>query len=239
MRKVALIGWFLGLMLTAGPLSADEITVLKPAAGTFNAGALMEIQWTYTFLEWTPANAAQRQMVISIHQYGKDYGLRPVPGTSSVEIATVNLDTLKYAWRVPNYTSNWDGFILRLEMKERPSIYAYSPPFEIRKGPVVKPPLPVGLKTIIPITSPTAGQSYKIGSTMPIRWDKEKIKGYGSVWLQVCWPDHTADWGSFPTSNTGSYDWKIAETAENTLCIKIYTQDEKCVGYSGNFKIIK
>ena len=32
-------------------------------------------------------------------------------------------------------------------------------------------------------------QSYKIGSTMPIRWDKEKIKSYGSVWIQVCWPD--------------------------------------------------
>ena len=239
MHRKALIGCVLGLMLTAGLLTADEIRILKPTAGTYIAGSSMEIKWTYTFLEWLPKNAAQRQMVISIHQYGKDYGPGPVPSTTFLELATVDLDTLRYMWKVGDYATNWDGFILKFAMKERPSIYAYGAPFQIRKGLAEKPRIPVALKTLIAITSPVAGQSYKIGSTMPIRWDKEKIKSYGSVWIQVCWPDHTANWGSFPTSNTGSFDWKIAETAENTLCIKIYTQDEKCVGYSGNFKIVK
>ena len=33
--------------------------------------------------------------------------------------------------------------------------------------------------------------------------------------------------------------WKIAETAENTFCIKVSTQDDKWVGYSGNFNVKK
>jgi hypothetical protein len=91
----------------------------------------------------------------------------------------------------------------------------------------------------IAVTSPVAGQPCKIGTTVTIRWDTSKIASYGYVWVQICWPNHTAAGGAFPTPNTGSLDWKIAETAENTLCAKVSTQDDKWVGYSGNFNVKK
>jgi len=81
------------------------------------------------------------------------------------------------------------------------------------------------------------GRYVLYGSTMPIRWDTSRIAGEKNIWLQVCWPDGKPAAGAYPAPNTGSYDWLIKETAENSLKICITTMDEKMKGVSGTFEI--
>jgi len=72
---------------------------------------------------------------------------------------------------------------------------------------------------------------------MTIQWDKSVIANYGTVWLQICWPDGKPAAGAYPTANTGSYVWPIRETAENSLRASVFTPDEKYRGLSGTFLI--
>jgi hypothetical protein len=97
-------------------------------------------------------------------------------------------------------------------------------------------PVPALLNTI-QILSPLAGQVYTIGSTMTIRWKTDRIASFPTVWLQVCWPDGTPAAGAYPAPNTGSYDWPIHETAENSLRVSVFTPGEKYKGMSGTFQV--
>ena len=237
MEKFVRFGWlFVFLALAAIELSADQLTVLAPSGGAFTSGTNTEIRWTYQFMEWLPSTTALKQMNIRIREYSQQQG-SAVTG-SYVDVATVDVTTGHYTWRVPAYVSHFDGFLLELSMKEHSSIMAQSQPFQIALN--TKPKIdPAAFKHLIAVTSPVAGQNCKIGSTVTIAWDKSNVSGYGTVWMLICWPNHTAAGGPFPTPNTGSYQWKIAETAENTLCVEVYTQDKKYLGYSGNFKVVK
>lgn len=236
MRKFKGAVLIIGLAAAAVRLSADQITVLKPVSGTYKAGTTMDITWTFQFMEWLPSTTAQRQMVVTLREYNKGAN---TPTGGSNDIATVDINTGHCTWTVGNLSTQWDGFIVTVHMKENPAIHAQSQPFQIEKHLAQKASMAVAVNRVIPVTSPAAGQNCKIGTTLTIRWEKDKIASYGYVWLQVCWPNHTGAGGAFPTSNTGSYDWKIAETAENTFCIKVTTQDDKWVGYSGNFNVKK
>lgn len=89
----------------------------------------------------------------------------------------------------------------------------------------------------IKITSPVSGKDYYIGTTMPILWETKKIEKYGTVFIQVCWPSGESAAGSFPVKNTGSSEWVIRETAENSLRLKIFTHDKKYWGMTGVFNI--
>jgi hypothetical protein len=228
---------WLGLLLlfAAHELAADQLTVLAPAGGTFTSGTNMEIRWTYQFMEWLPTTAGLKQMNIRIREYSQQQGGAVIG--SYVDVATVDVTAEHYTWKVAAYVSHHDGFLLELSMKEHGSISAQSQPFQIALN--TKPKIsPDAFKHLIAVTSPAAGQSCKIGSTVTIAWDKSHVGGYGTVMLLICWPNHTAAGGPFPAPNTGSYQWKIAETAENTLCVEVYTQDKKYLGYSGNFKVV-
>jgi hypothetical protein len=238
MRKIQGAILVVMLAVAAGRLSADVITVLKPVGGTYKAGTNMDITWTYQFMEWLPATAAQRQMVVTLREYVQQPA-GPVPTGAYLDIAAVDVNAGRCAWKVGNVSTNWAGFIITVHMKENQAIHAQSQPFQIEMVQLPKIPVKVAANIAIPVTSPAAGQNCKIGTTVTVRWDKSKIASYGYVWLQVCWPDHTAAGGAFPTTNTGSYDWKIAETAESTLCVKVSTQDDKWIGYSGNFNVKK
>ena len=238
MRKIQGALLVIGLVAAAGRLSADVITVLKPVSGTYKAGTIMDIAWTYQFMEWLPSTAAQRQMVVSLHEYNKQIN-GPVKGGIFTDIVTVDVNAGHCTWNVDNVQTNWDGFIFTVHMKENPAISAQSQPFQIEKRLLPRIPMKAAADIPIAVTSPVAGQPCKIGTTVTIRWDTSKIASYGYVWVQICWPNHTAAGGAFPTPNTGSLDWKIAETAENTLCAKVSTQDDKWVGYSGNFNVKK
>ncbi len=238
MRKIQGALLIIGLVAAAGRLSADVITVLTPFSGTYKAGTNMDITWTYQFMEWLPSTPAQRQMVVSLHEYNKQIK-GPVKGGIFTDIATVDVNAGHCTWKVDNVQTNWDGFIFTVQMKENPGIFAQSQPFQIEKIQIPRIPVKSVADFNIQVTSPAADQNCKIGTTVTIRWDKSKIASYGYVWLQICWPNHTAAGGGFTTSNTGSLDWKIAETAENTFCVKVWTQDDKWVGYSGNFYVKK
>jgi hypothetical protein len=238
MRKSIVIFLAIGMAATAGLLSADQITVLAPASGTYKVATNLDIVWTYQFMEWLPSTAAQRRMVITLYEYNKQIQ-GPVKGGRFTELATVDVNAGRFTWKVDNIDTKWDGFIFVLSMKENPAITAQSQPFQVEKIKIPMIPIKAAANLAIPVTSPVAGQNCKIGSTLTIRWDKSRIAGYGYIWIQVCWPNHTGAGGAYPTSNTGSYDWKIAETAENTFCIKVSTQDDKWVGYSGNFNVKK
>jgi len=236
MSKSARLIW-LGfyLALAARELAADQLTVLAPGGGTFTSGTNMDIRWTYQFMEWLPSTAALKQMNIRIREYSQQQG-GAVTG-SYVDVATVDVTAEHYTWKVPAYVSHHEGFLLELSMREHPAISTQSQPFQIVLN--TKPKIaPDALKHLISVTSPTAGQNCKIGSTVTIAWDKSHVGSYGTVMMLICWPDHTAAGGPFPTPNTGSYQWKIAETAENTLCVEVYTQDKKYLGFSGNFKVV-
>jgi len=226
------------LAAAAGRLSADQIVVNKPIAGTYRAGSIMDIVWTPQLTGGIPGAGPDRDMVITLRQYGQQYG-GPVPGTTFEEIATADVGALHYAWKVGDYQTNWDGFILTVKMKTRPSIIGQSQPFKIVKSVIVDMPRQPILLNLIRVTSPAAGQNCKIGTTVTIRWETSKIAPYGKVNLQVYWPNHTPAAGPFLTANTGSFDWKINETAENTLCVKVYTQDGKWAGFSGDFNVVK
>ena len=238
MRKSIVIFLAVGLAATAGYLSADQITVSAPANGTYKAAANLDIVWTYQFMEWLPSTAAQRRMVISLHEYNKQIQ-GPVKGGPFTDVAVVDVNAGRFTWKVDNINTNWDGFIFVLYMKENPAIMAQSQPFQVERNKIPMIPIKAAANLAIPVTSPVAGKNCKIGSTLTIRWDTSRIVSYGYVWIQVCWPNHAGAGGAYPTSNTGSYDWKIAETAENTFCIKVSTQDDKWVGYSGNFNVKK
>lgn len=239
MRKIQGLLLIIGLIAAAGCLSADEIIMLKPVSGTYKAGTTMDISWTYQFMEWLPSTTAQKQMVITLREYAQQYQ-GAVPSSPFLDIATVDVNSLHCTWQVGNYSTNWEGFILTVRMKEHPAIFAQSQPFKIDKTQIQRVPAKaVAVDRNIPVTAPVAGQNCKIGTTVTIRWDKSKIASYGYVWVQICWPNHTAAGGGFTTSNTGSLDWPIAETAENTLCVKVWTHDDKWFGYSGNFYVKK
>ena len=73
---------------------------------------------------------------------------------------------------------------------------------------------------------------------MHIRWDRTNIASEKNIWLATCWPDGKPAGGAYPAQNTGSYDWEIKETAENSLRICITSMvDEKIRGLSGTFHI--
>jgi len=40
-------------------------------------------------------------------------------------------------------------------------------------------------------------------------------------------------------ANSGSYEWTINEPEEHDLCVKVMTQDEEHLGYSGVFHVKK
>jgi hypothetical protein len=236
MKRISAVMFLFASLFAAPLLRADVITVLKPVAGTYKAGTTMEISWTFQFMEWLPSTAAQKQLVISLWQYDKSNNGPVMAGYE--DIATVDVNTGHYSWKVGNYSTNWDGFIFKVHMKENTSLSALSQPFQIERALVIqKIPTPAALARIF-VTAPAENQRCKIGTKVMIRWDKANISTYGYVWLQVCWPNHTKAGGAFPTSNTGSYEWAIAETAENTLCVEVYTQDNKYKGFSGNFKVV-
>ncbi len=236
MNKSLRFAWLgLFLVLAAKELAADQLTVLAPTGGTFTSGTNVEIRWTYQFMEWLPSTPALSQMNIRIREYSQQQG-GAVTG-SYTDVATVDVNAQHYTWKVPACVTHWDGFLLEISMKEHGSIMAQSQPFQIALN--TKPKIdPNAFKHLIAVTSPVAGQNCKIGRTVTIAWDKSHVSSYGTVMLLICWPNHTAAGGPFPTPNTGSYQWKIAETAANTLCVEVYTQDKKYLGYSGNFRVV-
>jgi hypothetical protein len=242
MNKKKWLLFLLGMGFTVSLLSADELKVLKPTAGSYPAGSTMTIAWTFQFMEWLPSTPAQKKLVISIHEYGKQYQ-GPVPSGPSTDVATADVNAGSCTWKVGDYSTNWDGYIFKIWMKENPAIFAYSAPFQIQRLQIPRIPMkaaaPVPVPKAISVTSPASGQNCTIGYPVTIQWDKSLIASYGYVWLQVCWPNHTGAGGAFTTNNTGSYVWTIAETAENTFCIKVSTQDDKFIGYSGNFNVKK
>ncbi len=244
MKRIVTILFVLGLGLAAGGLMADEISIQAPTPGKeYAVGSTLTIRWQSWFMEWLPQTAEQRKMAIKLWVYDAASQGHPISGAFPLEIATVDVESGHFDWRVQDLVSPWNqGFYFELSMVHKPSILVGSPPFTITKRRLaVRPPVTASAALLhsIEVYSPAAGQNCYIGSTVTIRWKKDRIAGYGQVWVQVCWPDHSTAAGAFPTANTGSLDWPIKETQENTLCVKVFTPDDKFVGYSKSFYIKK
>jgi hypothetical protein len=219
---------------------ADEVKVLEPKAGDYKVGTALTIKWDYLFMEGMPQTAAEKKMRIELlyfietggpgHGGGKQWTLW---GT----IAEVDVLSVKYVWNIPLGAAGTNR-VIRITMVNRPAMTAMSEPFTISKLELSMPLHPAQL-TAIKVTSPEAGKTYYIGNKVVIRWETNLIQNIATVWLFICWPDRTTCGGGFPVANTGSYEWTINEPEEHDLVVKIQTQDEQHVGYSGVFHVKK
>jgi len=203
---------------------ADEVRITDPVGGTYRNGAVLTIKWDYTFLEHYPKTADEKKMDILLRHHDSAKWV----GT----MTTVDVLSRGYTWTIANITPG--TYVLYFAKPNAPlrGTCAISKPFTIEAGR--QPALPSPIASIR-ITSPVAGKSYDIGSTVKIQWDTARIANQPTVWLSVCWPDGKVAAGAFPAQNTGSYDWTINETAENSLRICISTIDKKLKGTSGTF----
>lgn len=224
MKNRALTFTLMLLLATgAGKMFADELILLTPTSDKLFIDSTVTIKWDYTFLEWQPQNAEQRKLRIELY----------VGWFSESVIAEVDCNNNSYSWKVPALDQRTRRIVIT--MASKPSLHAMSPEFKIIPRLQAAPFLAHAVK----ITVPQAGETYLIGSTMHITWNTNNIAEHPQVWVQTCWPNHTAAAGAFPTANNGHLDWLIQETQENDLCIKIWTHGGDHTGYSGVFHIKK
>ena len=240
MKKVVSILFAIFLLgVYPRPTFGDEIKVMAPAGGEFNVGSQVTIRWDYTFLGWTPGTAAEKRMQIDLFNSGSRGGPTRGAGTQPTfdrTIAVVDVYGTNYAWTVAN--SPGDNRFIRITMLAKPFLTAMSAPFTIKGFTAVtgpKAPLKIGIR----ITSPEAGKTYYIGDTVPVQWERTVIPEGGTVWLQVCYPDHVTCGGSYPVANSGTFSWTISDTEGYDGCIKITSHDDQHTGYSGMFHVRK
>jgi parallel beta-helix repeat protein len=93
----------------------------------------------------------------------------------------------------------------------------------------------------ITVTSPQAGEDWKIGSTETIEWASSGVTGNVKIELGLptgcgtSWVIITSS-----TSNTGSYDWTVEEPAQNNCTIRITSVDiPEISDESGSFDIVE
>ncbi len=208
---------------------ADEVRITDPAGGTYRNGQVLTVKWDYAFLEQYPKTAAEKTMEIYMRNYDTSMWVG--------RMATVDVLSRGYTWSIKNIPPG--RYMLYFSKPSEPlrGTCAVSEIFTIEAGSSRFYAFPVAALSSIRITSPVGGKVYYIDSTMPIRWDTSRIAGEKTIWLQICWPDGKPAAGAFPAPNTGSYDWLIKETAENSLRVCITTMDEKTKGTSGTFEI--
>lgn len=221
------------LCLAAGVAVADEVSITQPVGGTYKRYTDLMVKWTYTFMQDYPTTANQKEVEIWL--------ARPSSTVSSPnwidQVGKADVLTGSFKWRINAAPGTYRLHFYKRAAPLAGSV-AVSELFTIEPGKVLAP-LP---HTFVPlnridIVSPVAGQEYAIGSTMTITWKKDKIAGYPTVWLQICWPDGSSAAGAYPAPNSGSYQWTIGETAENSLRVSVYTPDNKFKGMSGTFKV--
>lgn len=209
---------------------ADEVRITDPAGGTYRNGQVLTVKWDCTFLEHYPKTADEKAMQIDLWEYDtKRYMGR---------MATVDVLSRGHTWAIKNIPPGRYELHFYKEAAPLAGTCAVSQIFTVEAGTARFFAFPLAAAaSSIRITSPVGGKVYYIDSTMPIRWDTSRIAGEKNIWLQVCWPDGKPAAGAYPAPNTGSYDWLIKETAENSLRICITTMDEKMKGMSGTFEI--
>ncbi len=239
MRRAHVLGVaILGLVMFAGPARADEIKVLKPNGGTFDAGHQLLITWDYMFMGEMPKTAAEKAMRIELLHFVESGAGGHGGGTVWTldrTIAEVDVLATKYSWTIP-FLVGGPNQVVRITMVSRPTLTATSTPFTIKKTQISSAVAP--LKALsIQVTSPEGGKTYYIGDPVPITWSKALIQNQAMVWLFVCWPDRTTCGGGYPVANSGSYSWTISEAEPHDLVIKVQSPDDKYVGYSGVFHV--
>jgi len=231
MRKIACFIIF-AMIVTFGGLSmAGEITILQPKGGTFKQSSIMQITWDYTILEDLSSANNQREMEIWL---ARPSSTMAAPNWVS-EIKRVDVFSGSTTWMVHATPGTYRLHFYKRYYPQMGS-WAVSEPFTVDADSAPILPLPK-MKKPIPIINPVQGQVYYSGTSMTIQWDKSVIANYGTVWLQICWPDGKPAAGAYPTANTGSYVWPIRETAENSLRASVFTPDEQYRGLSGTFQI--
>lgn len=247
MRRIPVVAaTLLGLTLFGGFARADEIKLLQPSGGTFDAGSTVLIRWDYSFLEAMPRTAAEKLMRIELMHFAETGASGHGGGTAWTldrTIADVDVLSTQYAWKVPSLVGG-SNQVIRIRMLNRPALTATSVPFTIHTLKPSMPRMPFRPLTIA-VTSPEAGKTYYIGDKVTIAWSKALIQNDGTVWLFVCWPDRTTCGGGYPVANTdaantgvtnsASYDWTISEPEAHDLVIQVQGHDGSPRGFSGVF----
>jgi hypothetical protein len=216
------------LLALPAAASADEVRITDPVGGTYKNGAVLTIKWDYTFLEHYPKTADEKKMEIYLRNYDTSMWLG--------QLTTVDVLSRGYTWAIMNVPPGRYMLYFWKESEPARGTCAISEVFTIEQGTGRFFAVPT-TGASIRITSPVGGRSYYIGSTMHIQWDTSLIANQRNIWLQICWPDGKPAAGAYPAPNTGSYDWTIGETAENSLKVCITTMDEKLKGMSGTFSV--
>ncbi len=153
------------------------------------------------------------------------------------QVGKVDVSTGSFKWRITAVPGTYRLHFYKRAAPLAGSV-AVSELFTVEPGKVLAA-LPHNLGPAEPNRDPLAGRrpGVRDRSTMTITWKKDKIAGYPTVWLQICWPDGSSAAGAYPAPNSGSYQWTIGETAENSLRVSVYTPDNKFKGMSGTFKV--
>jgi hypothetical protein len=228
MRTTLLFAFTCCLIALASAARADEVRITDPVGGTYKNGQVLTVKWDYTFLEHYPQTADEKKLEVFVRNYDTSMWLG--------QLTTVDVLSRGYTWSIMNVPPG--RYMLYFSKPSEPlrGTCAISEVFTIEEGTSRFFATPVTAASIR-ITSPAGGKTYVIGSTMRIQWDTSLIANQKNIWLQICWPDGKPAAGAYPAPNTGSYDWKIGETAENSLKVCITTMDEKLKGMSGTFFI--
>ncbi len=231
MKKLRLVMIIVLMVAFSGFASAGELTILQPKGGTFKQSSIMQIKWDYTILEDLSSANNQREMEIWL---ARSNSTMDAPNWVS-QIKRVDIFSGSTTWMVHAAPGTYRLHFYKRYPPQTGS-WAVSELFTVDADSAPILPLPK-MKKPIPIINPVQGQVYYSGTSMTIQWDKSVIANYGTVWLQICWPDGKPAAGAYPTANTGSYVWPIRETAENSLRASVFTPDEKYRGLSGTFLI--
>lgn len=239
-KPLSILAFALLYLLLSGSALADEIKVLEPKGGEYKTGSQLTIKWDYTFLESMPQTPADKKMKIELLYFTEGGGTGHAGGkqwTVYGTLAEVDVLDVKYTWTVP-FSAAGPNRVIRITMVSRPSLTAMSEPFTITKIQMTAPKIPVQLGAIF-VYSPETGKTYYIGNKVTIRWQTNLIQNNALVWLFICWPDRTNCGGGFTVANSGSYEWTVNEVEEHDLCVKVMSQDEQHIGYSGVFHVRK
>jgi hypothetical protein len=140
------------------------------------------------------------------------------------------------SWKIPSSFAQSPGdYFIRVKTVGY-NVAGRSPPFSIANCAA----------GTIRVTSPTPGQAFSKGDTIPVRWQKSEHYMDSRVYLGLFKDGKFLRAMTLATSNSGSYQWKIPVSGpppeispSHNYQIEVGTKDHRVKGMSGRFSIGK
>ena len=186
----------ISLLLFAMSLLSLALGNASWAAGTLkvkapNGGESWTLGTKYT-IKWNTGNAGNR-VKIELLKSGKTY--------KTVKAKTKNDG--KFRWKIPSSTKASKKYTIRISSITDDSILDSSnKKFTIKSGNT----------SVLKVTSPNGGESWRQNNTYTITWDKGDVGG--AVQIELLKADVSFEDVVSSTPNDGSYNWTIPHTLD-------------------------